>query len=344
MNVASLISSLLYGYRAGTLLPRKLKNRRGLITVTGTAAILTKWEGGIGGVDRVLVTMVEAIVRHGFKVDVLTEARLPASHYSVVEGPSVRVNVVGESTSLVDLDQYDFVYVFPYTSDELWSKQLRRTRALTIGLGGLPYTALPSYARFDVVHFESPSSRRSVLGAVLAPHDGRLGAQWREGLPPPPVSGEYILSVFNPWGPVKGLDDMLAFVEGCPLPTVWCYNATAMIHQNLSDSRDAIERAENHKNVIPARNLPLAQIYSFYQGCSGYASFSKSESFGWSVADAISFNKPICARKTGVLSYFPAFQPTQDFSRPVFSRVEVDSDAFFSQNIVQGLFERASWL
>ena len=127
---------------------------------------------------------------------------------------------------------------------------------------------------------------------------------------------------------------MWAFLATAEIPIVWCYDASALIEQGLSDKLDLIEQVESHRMVRVAKNLSIEQIYALYRDCRGYVSFSKSESYGWSLADAISFGKPICSRRTGVLSYFDDFVATTDFSNPVFSRLTVDTHTFFGKNIV----------
>ena len=47
-------------------------------------------------------------------------------------------------------------------------------------------------------------------------------------------------------------------------------------------------------------------MYYLYQNATAYVSFSREESFGYAVADAIMFDKPIIARRVGVLTLLDA--------------------------------------
>jgi hypothetical protein len=49
-------------------------------------------------------------------------------------------------------------------------------------------------------------------------------------------------------------------------------------------------------------DLSQERLYYLYEHANAYISFSREESFGWALADAILFNKPIISRNIGVIS------------------------------------------
>lgn len=328
----------LYAYHAARSIRRKWSQPDKVVRTRGVAAVITKWEGGTGGLDRSLSAMVRSIVREGFAVDVFTEMRMPTSHHSVTLDRGVTVTVVGPTTVPRTLDGYDFVYVFPYHTASLWRPQLLATRALTIFLGGLPFVSLPACAPFDVIHYESPASSQRVWRSIVAPPD--VLATPIPELPRPPgdaAEGPYVLTVFNPWGRIKGLDDMLTYLQATSTTLVWCCDDTALEAQGLSDEKALIDRAVQHPRVRVAKNLGIEQIWALYRDADAYACFSKSESFGWALADAIRFGKPICSRRTGVLSYFGDFVGTTDFARPAFEVIDVAASQAFNRKLLPSL-------
>ena len=46
------------------------------------------------------------------------------------------------------------------------------------------------------------------------------------------------------------------------------------------------------------------QIRYLYEKATAYVAFSREEGFGWSIADALLFQKPILARRVGVLTFY----------------------------------------
>lgn len=141
----------------------------------------------------------------------------------------------------------------------------------------------------DAVH--SPSSK--VPTKVFAPPAIGIpdDAELVEGIPK-----NFLLTVFNPHAPEKGTTDLERLVDSIPLPLVWC-------HSN-STIRDSVPDALlNHPNIIHIVDGTHGQFRWLYEHAQAYLSFSRSESFGYAIADALVHCRAVISRQVGVLSY-----------------------------------------
>ncbi|HNQ06291.1 MAG TPA: hypothetical protein PKH97_03800, partial [Tetrasphaera sp.] len=145
--------------------------------------------------------------------------------------------------------------------------------------------------------------------AMQAPDNARLAAGGPTVLLPPPVlplpaptapgvdlPESYLLTVFNAYGAVKGLDDLTAFLARTRLPVVWC-------HSMRTADFDVPEALAQHPLLVHVDDPSPAQLRYLYEGCAAYVSFSRSEGFGWSIADALRYSPAIVAREIGVLTF-----------------------------------------
>lgn len=110
---------------------------------------------------------------------------------------------------------------------------------------------------------------------------------------PPGIPSEFLLTVMNPWGAVKGADILQEFARQSPLPIVWC-----MSNQTLSAMSGDIGLPDCVHTVI---NASHGQLRALYEDCVAYVSFSRDEGFGWAIADAYQFGAPIVSRRVGLL-------------------------------------------
>ncbi len=152
--------------------------------------------------------------------------------------------------------------------------------------------------KYDVVALESPDNAR------LVP-DG-----WRSVLLPPPFSalaeeavepsrslpGEFFLTVFNPWDPLKGADDLATAADSAPLPIVWC-------HSNRTLQFDIEPRLAEHANIIHVDDPSTGEMRWLYERCAAYLSFSRTEGFGWAAADGLRYSRAVVSRPIGVFSF-----------------------------------------
>lgn len=121
----------------------------------------------------------------------------------------------------------------------------------------------------------------------------------------------FFLTVFNPYGDVKGVDDLLRFLGAAPFPLVWC-------HSRQSAAFTVPESVLHHPMLIQINDPSPAQMRFLYEGCRAYVCFSKSEGFGWSVVDALHLSRAVASRETGIMS-FPESRQAGVFIVPDFS-------------------------
>lgn len=151
---------------------------------------------------------------------------------------------------------------------------------------------------FDYVALQAPDNADLVAEGILTVL-----------LPPPlyelsPVSEppgielpeEYYLTVFNPYGPVKGTEDLARVIDHAPHPIVWC-------HSQQTVRFDIPVPLLGHPNLIHVVDAEPSQLRYLYENCLAYLSFSKSEGFGWSTADALRYSPSVVSRKIGILSF-----------------------------------------
>jgi hypothetical protein len=150
---------------------------------------------------------------------------------------------------------------------------------------------------FDLVAMQAPSNID-----LLQPH------HLRTLLPPPldilpdptrpqvALPDMFFLTVFNPYGEVKGQPDLEVLVDALPMPIVWCHSADSI---NFLIS----SRLSGHPNVIHIDSPSRSELRWLYERTQAYVSVSRSEGFGWATADALRYSPIVIGRSTGVLSF-----------------------------------------
>jgi len=150
---------------------------------------------------------------------------------------------------------------------------------------------------FDLIWLESSDAVHSpsfnVPTKVFAPPSiGILeDAEPVEGIPE-----QFLLTVFNPHGPEKGTTDLEGLIDSIPLPLVWC-------HSNATIGDSVPEALLDHPNIIHIDDGTHSQFRWLYENAQAYLSFSRSESFGYAIADALVHCRAVVSRQVGVLSY-----------------------------------------
>ena len=152
-------------------------------------------------------------------------------------------------------------------------------------------------ARYDYVALQAPDNVRLVptgARATLLPPPVLA-------LPPPQAPGvalpeQYLLTVFNPYDPVKGMAQLQTLVERAPLPTIWCHSTRTL-------DFDIPEVLRDHPRIVHVDDPTQSELHYLYVHCSAYVSLSRSEGFGWSIADALRYSPAIVSREIGVLTF-----------------------------------------
>lgn len=158
-------------------------------------------------------------------------------------------------------------------------------------------------AHFDYVAMQAPDNvRMAPAGAatVLLPPPLYELADHSQ---PPPVElpDGYYLTAFNPYDPVKGVEDLSRALRDTPKPIVWC-------HSQRTLSFTIPDELARHPRLIHVDDPIPAQLRYLYENCLAYLSFSKTEGFGWSLADGLRYSTAVVTREIGVFSYPQAWQ------------------------------------
>ena len=170
-------------------------------------------------------------------------------------------------------------------------------------------TALP----FDYVAMQAPDNAafvpEGVASTLLPPPLYPLSAESRQ--PRVPLPREFYLTAFNPYGPIKGTDDLERAVDETGLPIVWCHSDKGVVNH-------VPERLRDHPRVVHVPDPSEAELRWLYEHCAAYLCFSKTEGFGWSIADGLRYTPVVVSRDIGILTH-PA-------ARDLHGVVRVDED------------------
>lgn len=257
-----------------------------------------RWWGGAGGSERAIASMAEALSSHA-DVDVVVDIRLKGPWDRRPKG--VQVFVAERSWRWRTVP--DIAVPFRRKMNPRYVAHLAlaagpnvlgASRALSRLMNpcGATVSLPPGY---DLLALESPDNVRLV-------------ERGRWALLPPPVldladetvrvsriPSEFFLTVFNPHGPAKGEDELVRLVDHLPIPLVWC-------HSTSTDDFRVDPRLKAHPRVIHVVNATREEMRWLYEGCASYLSFSRSEGFGWAIADALNYSPCVVSRPVGILS------------------------------------------
>ena len=151
---------------------------------------------------------------------------------------------------------------------------------------------------YDFVAMQAPDNARLVPEGVpttLLPPP--LYALNDHSEPPSAVLPDnFHLTVFNPYGPIKGVDDLERAVEESPLPIVWC-------HSDRGVANHVPPALREHPRIVHVLDPTQSELRWLYERCVAYLCFSKSEGFGWSIADGLRHSGMVVSRDVGILTH-----------------------------------------
>jgi glycosyltransferase involved in cell wall biosynthesis len=258
--------------------------------------------GGHGGVARNLFTLTRAMGAHD--IDIYAMQVIPRGF--VPQGENLTLRWFERTTKgihiALDRDKEYDLFLYYASRAPIYIGEHLNVRTRAIIPNGNDVRAMERH--FDYVvcqaadgvrYFEDQTKKATIIPCVIIPVDGTE--------PIADLPSEYFLTVFNPYDldrpyddglkPSKGHDLLYRLADSLALPLVWCHTSDAQpIDHNIKD----------HPNIIHFDTLKQEKMYYLYQHATAYVSFSREESFGWAVADAIMFDKPIISRRVGVLS------------------------------------------
>jgi glycosyltransferase involved in cell wall biosynthesis len=310
--------------------------------------------GGIGGVSRNVYTFVRAMMDH--EIDIYTMQFIPRGFVPQGENITIRwfekkndgLHIAIEKDKEYDLYFYYASRIPIYLGDQL------NTRKKVVIPSGNDVRAIEGcfdyvycQAEDGIRYFDDIRKKLAITPCVIIPVDQTEPV---EGIP-----SAFFLTVFNPYElnrqyqdglkPCKGYDLVYELADSFALPLVWCHTSeTLPIKHNIRE----------HPNIIHLDNLKQEKMYYLYQKTTAYVSFSREESFGWSIADAIMFDKPIISRRIGVLSsldsnqkglYF--YRNTQElrdlFKYDAFESGSYDKECFSAERFEEKLLSLAGY-
>lgn len=288
------------------------------------------WLGGAGGAERALYSVLHAL--QADSVDVVVRKRLDGP-YAAIPGnvrvftlynwrwrwAAMQTGIKGTTVQrLLNplrkalLPRYD-VYLQFFAGADL-NATVRAGLRLLIPSGNDVPDSIAS--RFDAVALQAPDNVRFVeqgtQTVLLPPPVLELAA--RADPPSVPLPDQFLLTVFNPYGAVKGTDDLSRIADSSRMPIVWCHSQ-ATVGFTLADS------LLNHGSIVHVEDASPENLRFLYERCSGYLCLSLTEGFGWSIADALRYSPAIWSRRIGVLTFPEALD-----NRDVHVSPELDFD------------------
>ena len=271
--------------------------------------ISTPFLGGAGGLERLVFELCRAF--DGDKVDVVYRSALGGElgalgpkvttrsqrslryRGSMSSNPAVRMlfrAIIDPIRSRV-LSSYDLEIQLGIGAKISGSTRVRCRVLNTCGvLADIP-------GDFDLIWWEAPAAEHpgfNTYPSIVAAPPG-VGiiepAEPVEGIPE-----QFLLTVFNPHNAVKGATDLERQIDLMPLPLVWCHSPATVGDLIPAELRD-------HPNIIHIIDGRHGQFRWLYENAQAYVSFSRSEGFGWAIADALVHCRAVISRPVGVLSY-----------------------------------------
>lgn len=264
--------------------------------------------GGAGGAQRALASILRAlpddevdVVARRVVGDPKDRVAQPASNlHWRWKGSDSRSGLNSRVASLIAnpirrrvFPRYD-IYLRLFQGADL-SHAVRADLRLLVPSGNVIPAEIAS--RYDYVAMQAPDNTRFLSSqtprTLLRPPLYPLADQAH----PPPVAlpDRFLLTAFNPYGEVKGTDDLARVADRIPVPMVWCHSADSL-------SFDIPESLRDHPSVIHIESPAPAELRYLYERCEAYVCFSVTEGFGWSIADGLRHSPVVVSRRIGILS------------------------------------------
>jgi len=304
-----------------------------------------------GGVARTIHTTISAI-NNWAHLDIFA-----ASSLAVPDTLNTTVHITDPSSKNYEAycsgKEYDLYIYLASRKPVYLGNILNSTQQLVCPNGNYIYDIED---RFDYVWCQSPDNYKyfdTKSKGILLPPAITLPVTHVcpiEGLP-----DNFYLTVFNPYKDIrnypdgekvsKGYDVIEEIADSLPHPLIWC---STLGEKNISSY------LKNHPKIILVYGISQEKLYYLYLKCNTYVSFSREESFGWALADAIVYDKPIVSRNIGIRTYFSLqqegmylYSSTEELRQLIkqaeFSSVTYDCDIFYPEvfsktlkNLVEG--------
>lgn len=279
--------------------------------------------GGVGGLQRSTQTLVRTFRARGLEVDMVYQYAAEPGPFSLEPEPGLRLWSAPEFANLNSRPPYDLFYAHPGSfSPSYWQHCLPNFRGVKVlnwqHPAGETVSRQEEFA-FDLVHYESvPELEIPLPGLVCLPP----GLTWRTNPDFVPPVSPYYLSVFNPYGEIKGLQHLEKALDDLDRPLIWCYDLRSLSAspEARAELREMVSQLQ-HPRLIKVESPTQEDLQQLYRHCDGYICFSEYESFGWAIADAIQQGKPVAGRAVGILRAVRDFKAWNAGDRLVFNRI-----------------------
>ena len=257
--------------------------------------------GGVGGVERHLMETTKAL--HDCQIDIFGINTVLDNYYPHFE--HVKIFDLHEAIKQRKLTpkEYDIYIQYGvqktyYLSGKYFSSKIK----LIVPCGN---SIIDVEDKFDYVINETEDGIRYLRDhgkhIALIPPVTKIAEKTKkvEGLPE-----NFFLTIFNPYNlkrcynnglkPYKGYDVLYEIAPRVNYPIVWGYNNASVFKKNVKII----------KNIIYKENLSQEEIAYLYEKCQAYICFSREEGFGFALADAFLYQKPIFTRNVGIATLF----------------------------------------
>ena len=257
-------------------------------------AISTSVIGGVGGAERDVFSVIKAC--YDCKIDVYTNNVIDSEFIPKVKNLTIFINRI-QNWNKKNKKQYDLYLHYNFLNSFYIGNKINCKLKMLNPCGNKVFDREDL---FDFIISQSPegiklfkNKKKNIL--LNQP----VCSISNEIQPVKKLPKKYFLTVFNPYGkknnPIKGQDILYKISKKLPFKIIWCYSLKTKKWKGLK---------KNFKNIIYLESIPQSQLNYLYKNALAYISFSKKEGFGWSIADALLYQKPIISRIVGVLSYY----------------------------------------
>ena len=281
----------------------------------GRILFVGPFHGGIGGVERITKCFADWARTSGYTTTMVVRNDLGTGPYRIAQDQHVRI--VGEDAWGSALAHADWTWVYVIGAGlkrRTWLPRLERLTATRVLLDLDRKRKWIDVA--DVLHCEATREGALPRPAIVAAPEPFSTMPAVEPMPPE----DFHLTAFNPYGSIKGHEHIERFLDATDKRLVWCYDDSTWAHRERK-LRELLERnvaSVDHPRLEKIASPTREQLYDLYARCAGYVCFSRDESFGFSMLDAVALGKPLCARRIGLCRDLEDFVPTEDFAQPHF--------------------------
>ncbi len=287
---------------------------------SGRILFVGPFHGGIGGVERITKCFAEWVRTSGYTTTMVVRNDVGTGPYRIEQDDRVKIVQEDAWGSSLEMTEWSYVYVIGAGLERrLWLPRLERLQAPRVLLDLDRKRKWISVA--DVLHCEATREGDLPRPAIVATPEP---FSTMPAVEPKPAE-DFYLTAFNPYGSIKGHEHIERFCEATDKRLVWCYDDATWTNREAKH-RELCERnvaSVNHPRLEKVASPSREQLYDLYARCAGYVCFSRDESFGFSMLDAVALGKPLCARRIGLCRDLEGFVATEDFAAPHFGTYEL---------------------